>query len=354
MKGALVLCGLGWLLLLLTGSAPASRTEAPGLTLAPTLAVRSFPEALPNDGTSEAEITVTATAEGKPVTGVAVTGRIAGGDGMLQSSSVTTDDRGEAVFHYRAGIAPRTCMLEFNTAVSAQPTVLELPLAAVSYIDLLLVPPAEYDLHKKRQAAAAPIYVLKLDAFPLQLAADGGSSAQVTAQLTFTDGRPAPGVPLKAEAGGDGRIVPSQPATDGGGRMSFRYTVGRTPGTAVIRIIEPSTGLTQTVSILIVEAGPARLELQVDDLMAIGTDHDGTLLPADGYTELPLRIRVTDLMGAPLAGVAVRLEVIDLGCGWVELEDPVTNGLGELRGTYRCGSQTGKVRLRAYAAAGLN
>jgi hypothetical protein len=102
-----------------------------------------------------------------------------------------------------------------------------------------------------------------------------------------------------------------------------------------------------------VEAGPARIELAVDDSGAIGTDHDGTMLPADGYTTLPLKIKVTDLYGSALNGVEVKVEVLDLGSGWIELRDPVSDSFGEIKGLYHAGSSTGKFRLRAYACAGL-
>jgi hypothetical protein len=161
-------------------------------------------------------------------------------------------------------------------------------------------------------------------------------------------------VPLKAEvSGSSSRVSTTQKATDASGRMSFYFTAGRSPGTATVRVLEPSTGLTASASILLVEAGPARIELLVDDTAALGTDHDGTLLPADGATTLPLKIKVMDLYGSALSGVEVRLEVLDLGTGWVEVRQPVSDAFGEIAAVYHAGSITGKLRLRAFACAGL-
>lgn len=354
MRAAHCSLGLVALLVMLAGLARAADPSAvvPKLRFTAT----AYPQTLPNDGRSECEITVSAKDDaGQPAAKVEVQAVVREGDGILRERSLTTDDKGSAIFHLRVGISPRPVKIEISDAGGTKVQELTVPLAAVSYFDLLLVTPEEYAAHKKRQASAAPIYKLALDVFPQQLAADGGSSAHATATLTFTaDGRPAPGVPLRAEVSGSaGRVYTSQPATDSSGRMSFYFTAGRTAGTATLRIIEPSTGLTTSASILLVEAGPARIEIAVDDQSAIGTDHDGTMLPADGYTGLPLKIKVTDLYGSALSGVEVKLEVMDLGSGWIELRDPVSDSFGEVRAVYHAGSSTGKMRLRAFAAAGL-
>jgi hypothetical protein len=349
------LCSLGVLgLLLLAGSI---RAAEPAITpVAIQLASAAYPQALPNDGRAEATITVSATTPaGAPAPGVQFAATVSSGGGMLRERSAVTDASGQASFQFRMGVAPRPAVIEVRDLATGTTQQLTIPLAAVSYLDLLLVTPEEYAAHKRRQASAAPIYKLALDVFPQQLAADGGSSSHITATLTFTaDGRPAPGVPLKADiAGSSSRIHTTQKATDSGGRMSFYFTAGRTPGTATVRISEPSTGLTTSASILLVEAGPARIELLVADTAALGTDHDGTLLPADGFTTLPLKIKVTDLYGSALAGVEVKLEVVDLGCGWIELRTPVSDAFGETSAVYHAGAVTGKLRLRAFACSGL-
>ena len=51
--------------------------------------------------------------------------------------------------------------------------------------------------------------------------------------------------------------------------------------------------------------------------------------------------KVTDLIGLPLSGVELRLEIIDYGTGWLEVFDPVSDAAGEVRFTYYAGSRTG-------------
>ena len=70
------------------------------------LAVECYPQALPNDGLSEAEISVTLLADGEPVADRAVVAEVSLGDGMLLYDEVTTGADGTAVFPYRAGRAP--------------------------------------------------------------------------------------------------------------------------------------------------------------------------------------------------------------------------------------------------------
>lgn len=349
------LCSLGVLCLLLSGGLGRAATISTPDLIPVSIAAAAYPQALPNDGRSEATITAEIkAATGEPLPGLKIRGALDFSDGILREREVVTERDGRAQFHYRAGLSPRPARIVLSCAEGNLQSTVEIPLAAVSYIDLLLVTPAEYEAHRRRQASAAPIYKLELSVFPDQLAADGGSTAHATATLTFTDGRPAPGVPLKAEvSGSDSRVTAAQQATDSTGRLSFYFTAGRTAGTATLRVVEPSTGLTTSATILLVEAGPARVELLIADQGALGTDHDGALLPADGYTELPLKIRVTDLYGSGLAGVEVRLEVLEMGSGWVELRDRVSDSFGELDAVYHAGSSTGAVRVRAYACAGL-
>ena len=57
--------------------------------------------------------------------------------------------------------------------------------------------------------------------------------------------------------------------------------------------------------------------------------------------------------GIVRCGVEVRLEVVDLGTGWVEIRSPVSDAFGEISAVYHTGALTGKLRLRAFACAGL-
>jgi hypothetical protein len=319
-----------------------------------TLEARSYPQALPNDGYSQATISVKLASEGKPVAERVVRAEVAKGDGFLGYSEAVTNTEGVAKFNYRAGLMPEAGVVKVLSPDTGVQATIKIPLAPVTYLDVTLVTPEEYAAHRKRQASAAPIYTLAVDAFPQQLAADGGSLATVTATLKHTDGKPAAGVPLKAELiSGEGDLTIEQQATDTQGKFKFNFTPGFKPGTATVRVMEPSTGLVAAVDILLVEAGPARVTLYYIDQFAADKSREGALLPADGHTGLPMVAEVTNLQGIPLSGVELKLEVMDQPNGWLECLDPVSDASGTVDFTYHAGALTGPVRLRAYVASGL-
>jgi hypothetical protein len=336
--------------------APAPLT--PGLApdgAAPKIAANSSPQALPNDGRSEAQIEVRLTGADLPLAGKTVTAKTTEGGGMLLISSAITDTQGIARFQYRAGMQPEAGRINFVVADAPETQAsLEIPLAPVAYIDVELVSPEAYKTHLARQVSAAPIYKLEVSGFPEQLAADGGSLAALYARLTTVDGKPAPGVPLKVElVSGDGQLQLDKTATDTAGKVQFYFTAGYTPGTVTVRVTELSTGLTATHNIVLVKAGPARIELYYLDPLYPGPAREGALLPADGLTGMPMVAKITDLIGLPLAGAEVKLEILDSKGGWIEVLDPISDMEGLVEFTYYAGGEEGKVRLRAFVASGM-
>jgi hypothetical protein len=71
-------------------------------------------------------------------------------------------------------------------------------------------------------------------------------------------------------------------------------------------------------------------------------------------TPLELVARVTDLNGVPLSGVELVIECMEEGGGWIEVVDPVSDIEGLVPIVYHAGTTVGQIRLRAYAAAGLD
>ncbi|MCC7477393.1 hypothetical protein IT575_02950 [bacterium] len=318
------------------------------------LVCESYPEALPNDGRSESLISVHMLRDGKPLAGVELEAQITAGDGLLRDRKAVTDDKGLATFRYQAGIMPQPGELSISTLDRSNVAELKLPLAPVSYLDVDVITPEEYAKLRARQTAAAPIYKLELSGFPEQLAADGGSQSVLTATLSFPDGKPAPGVPLKAEIlSGDGSLRQETQLTDAQGRIQIYFTAGRTVGTATVRVFELSTGLAAALNITLVEDAGVRIELLYQDPQTRSEAREGAVLPADGVTGLPLVARVTDLNGQPLHGVELKVEILDDGAGRVEMQRPASDGSGRVEFTFYAGMRTGMVRLRAYAAQGL-
>ena len=346
------------LLVLLCASAIAvvGSASTPGASLAPgtgvELRLASNPQALPNDGRSEAEITATLLENGHPLAGVPVEADVMAGGGTLTGRTATTDKDGAAHFHYRAGMMPEAGRVDFAVPDRSIKGTLSIPIASIAYLDIQLVSPEEYKAYLARQAAAAPIYKLSVDGFPGQLAADGASMSVLHAELTTTDGKPVRGAPLTIKlVSGEGQLVQDAKATDTGGRLSFAFIAGRTPGTAIIQVMEPSTGLVASFDIILVEAGPARVELYYRSPLTASLAREGAIMPADGMAELPVTAKVVDLLGLPVAGAELRVEMLDQVNGWVEVRDPVSDAMGIVQITYHAGALQGRVRLRAYIAA---
>lgn len=315
-----------------------------------------YPQALPNDGYSQATVSVELSDEDGPIVGEIVRASVVQGDGSFIYDEVETDDYGYATFSLTAGIMPDPLEISFTAETTGETTSLMVPLAPVTYLDVLLLTPAEYAKHLARQVSAAPIYQLSTSVFPEQLAADGGSMSTITAVLTHTaDGSPAAGVPMTAELiSGNGSLAFGyEIATDTNGEFRFQFIAGMLPGLASIAVIEPSTGLTSAIDILMVQAAPARVELLYTSALSGGPNRGGAILPADGITQLPITARVTDLSGIPLVGIELRLEILDGPNGWIELLDPVTDAVGEIRANYFAGTLVGLVRIRAFISAGL-
>jgi hypothetical protein len=327
----------------------------PGIAATPVMQVECHPQALPNDGFSTTEINVIVSGADTPLEGTTVTAEVIQSDGSLDSYEAETDAEGTASFQFRAGVLPQTPQLRFRVDGISAAETLTIPIAPIAYMDIEVVTPEEYAAFLKRQASAAPIYKLEVDSFPAQLAADGGSISAISARLKMKDGKPAPGVPLTAKImSGDGDLAIDQQATDAAGEFKLYYIAGFTPGTVTMAVIEPSTGLTVSTDIILVEAGPVRIELTYLDPFSPEPQHEGAILPADGLTALPMLARVTDLNGLPVSGVELRVELVDSVSGWIELLDPVSDVAGEVDFNYYAGTTTGKVRLRVFAVEGMD
>lgn len=372
LRTALLVLGAALIVVALTSSSlniaflgiPFGRLAA-GLPLsAYELQPQAYPAALPNDGYSEADISVKVLHGDKPAEGVTVLAEVVDGGGSLTSKSATTGSDGLAHFPYRAGLMPAPGELRFRVKDETPAALplpvdnsakLTIPLAPVTYLDVQLVTPAEYELMKTLRTKASVIYTLNLNAFPQQLAADGGSMTTVTCELKSPDGRPAAGVALTAKlVSGDGQLIPDGKVTDSQGRFYIDFLAGMNPGTAVIRVTEPSSGLSQNIDIVLVKAGPARIELNYGDSAGVISTREGTYLPTDGMSSLKLVAEVTDLAGIPLSGVELKLEIMgDATNGRIEVFEAISDAAGEVEFEYFSGNQPGKVRIRAYAARGL-
>ncbi|MCB1219356.1 MAG: Ig-like domain-containing protein [Planctomycetales bacterium] len=315
----------------------------------------AYPEALPNDGRSESEIQVMLVNDGKPLAGETVEARVTDGGGFLASTTAVTDEAGLASFDYRSGMLPTSARISFHVAQRELSSEIEIPIAPVTYLNLQLVTPEEYQLYLDRQSSAANYYRLQMNAFPDQLAADGSSISTLSARLTHADGSPAPGVPLlPVIQAGEGQLIIEQKATDAQGNFSVDVMSGRQPGVLSVALIEPSTGLTESFNFTLVKSTGAHIELFYNNQFSAGLARKGAVVPADGVSELNLVAEVTDLYGLPLSGVEIRVEFLDEQNGQIQVIDPVTDASGQVQLSYYAGTFTGPVKIRAYVSSGLD
>ena len=131
--------------------------------------------------------------------------------------------------------------------------------------------------------------------------------------------------------------------------LRFYFIAGLAPGTATIRVTEPSTGLVKAQTILLVEAGPARVELLYREPFSVERDPErARCCPRMAPRSCPSSRKVTDLTGMPLGGVELRIEVFDGNNGWVEVLDPVSDVQGRVEFSYHAGNQSGCAPARVH------
>jgi hypothetical protein len=137
----------------------------------------------------------------------------------------------------------------------------------------------------------------------------------------------------------NGTISPTEGYT-AGGMLHATFTSGASTGTAQI-IVTTSNGITATTEILIEDALPNKITLQV------GNNH---LLP-DGVSQTTLIATVTDSWGNPMAGQSVTIGVEGDGKFGTVMGGEVASGLTDVNGqfttVFTTGTLVGHVGVRA-------
>ncbi len=303
---------------------------------------------VPADSETEATITATlADADGAPVAGRRLALLLLEGDGRLIPEEPITDADGGASFIYRAGrlaITNRLELLDVNTGERLEFT-LQTSLTAEVTVDL--VSPSVYESRVASAMARPDVFDLTLTAFPEALPADEVSTSRLTAHLTYKDGSPAAGIPVDFQiASGSGSVTQEQELTDRDGYITAFYRVSNRIGTVVIEAVELTTGERASVEITVVEAGPAKLKLWLED-DAGGYFEERAVLPADGIASFVVVAQVLSLVDTPIAGATVHFKLADR-LGFLEVLEEETDGNGCVHAIYTAGTFTGTERIIAY------
>jgi hypothetical protein len=159
-------------------------------------------------------------------------------------------------------------------------------------------------------------------------------AAPVVFQLRSRTGQPIPGsVIVVTSADGEGTISPDTARTDATGRVRVNWKLGPTAG--VHRLLAMESSL-DSVAVVRAEADPSPGNSRVQ---VVATDIAGTVLRP---LSEPLRIRVTDSLGAALADVRLAWSALD---GGKVAGVAATDSAGYAEGLWTLGPRSGTQRL---------
>lgn len=303
---------------------------------------------VPADSEAEAAITVRlADTEGAPAAGRRLALLLFEGDGSVMPDEPVTDAGGVAHFTYRAGRLAITNHFELLDLNSGERLEFTLPTSLTAEVTVELVDPATYASRVASAMTRPDMFDLALTAFPEALPADEVSSSRLTAYLTYKDGRPAAGFPVKFMiASGNGSVTQEQELTDRDGYITAFYRVSDRVGTVVIEAVELTTGERASMDITVVEAGPAKLKLWLED-DAGGFFEERAVLPADGISSFVVVAQVLSLVDTPIAGAKLQFKLVNQ-LGFLEVLEAETDGDGCIHAIYTAGTFAGTERIIAY------
>ena len=255
--------------------------------------------------------------EGQPVEGHLVTFTVTSGDGMLSNTRTTTGADGRAESRLIRGTDTETNSVSVFAAGVEQPVIFTVAGQAVPQT---LTPVTYYEQEGPAGTQLAEPFVVEIrdqDGFPL-------AGATVTYAITA----------------GDGTLSVESATTDANGRASTTLTLGRTPGTNIVRAtvagLEP---VTFTATGLAVPGTLAKLSGDEQQAAA------GTALSE------PFVVEVRDQNGAVLPGAVVTFSVLGDG-GTLSVDADTTDAEGLAGTTLTLGGQPGTNIVEA-AIAGL-
>ena len=173
----------------------------------------------------------------------------------------------------------------------------------------------------------------------VQVLSGGGQTGDVGSELkkpivvrvVDAAGNPVPGATLLARAAA-GTVSDTLPASDSTGRVSVRWTLGRTAGAQHLRLRLDDADTTLTVTVRARSLAPANLALESPPGSA----------PAGRPLAKPVVVLVTDAYGNPVSDRPVRFAVRG---GRAAPERVMTDGAGRARTRWTLGAKPGEQRI---------
>jgi hypothetical protein len=175
----------------------------------------------------------------------------------------------------------------------------------------------------------------------VQVLSGGGQTGDVGTELkkpivvrvVDAAGNPVPGATLLARAA-TGPVSDTLPASDSTGRISVRWTLGRTVGAQHLRLRLDDADTTLTLAARARSLAPANLALESPPSSA----------PAGRPLAKPVVVLVTDAYGNPVSDRPVRFAVRG---GRAAPERVMTDARGRAQTTWTLGAKPGEQRLEA-------
>ena len=168
---------------------------------------------------------------------------------------------------------------------------------------------------------------------------DQGASLPLVVRVVDSGGRPLGGVEVMWKLlQGEGHLVDSVTTASDDGLASTRLTLSGRPGPSLVAArVQGADASPVTFEISAVAGAPAAIDV------AEGQGQSG---PPGQALPRPLRVRVTDSLGNPVAGAPVRFRV-EGGGGRVVAGDTVTDAVGRIAARWTLGSGPGTQRVTA-------
>jgi hypothetical protein len=186
------------------------------------------------------------------------------------------------------------------------------------------------------QVVAVPASVTVIAGEDQRAPAGRSLATPVTAQIVSRSGRPVPGAPVEFRIqSGEGNTTPSADTSDARGIVRTVWTLGNIPGRQHLAIAVEAVSVSPVLS---AEADPVAANTRITLVSDEMSGQVGDTL------EQPVRIRVTDSLGAALADLPLAWSTPDGGS--LVSFGARTDSLGEARARWKFGPKTGRQRVQ--------
>ncbi len=285
---------------------------------------------------------------GQLLSGATVTWQLLSGEGNLRDAQTTTDTNGETENRFGS-------LLFFNDGFTPLKVTVVRATSTAGFVDFYMTAYPEYGILGNQVLTTSPP-AIELISPPagstIRITAGtpvtGAIRARITSQALVNQSQPIPNIGMFVPPQGSGAAdaVTAQCSSDslsnGQGEVSCNLAGGSRLGTGTINVCVgncSSPGRQLQFQVEVVPGTPSRFVKIQGDNQSGGP---GSLTP------LALRAAITDTFGNRLAGVAVRVEVVQ-GEATLEQVFNTTNQQGEFSFLVRLGSTPGQVVIRTSA-----